>query len=102
VELVAEACHESPAAMLQRSRQGDVAFARQLAMYLTHVMLGLNLTEAGRLFGRDRTTVAHACGLIEDRRDDPDFEALVAGLEAAVRSSGASAQHPLEAMRHAG
>src|SRR3954447_14983959 len=42
-----------------------VAFARQVAMYLAHVAWGLNLTEVGHVFARDRTTVAHACGLVE-------------------------------------
>ena len=43
-----------------------VAFARQVAMYLAHVAWGLTLTEVGHVFARDRTTVAHACGLVED------------------------------------
>ena len=50
------------------------ALARQVAMYLAHVACGLTLTDAGRLFGRDRTTVAHACLIVEDRRDDPLFD----------------------------
>jgi chromosomal replication initiation ATPase DnaA len=36
----------------------------------------VSLTEVGHLFDRDRTTVAHACSLVEDRRDDPDFDYL--------------------------
>lgn len=50
------------------------ALARQVAMYLAHVACGLTLTDAGRLFSRDRTTVAHACLIVEDRRDDPLFD----------------------------
>src|SRR4029077_12068941 len=42
------------------------AFARQVAMYLAHVACGLTLTEVGQVFVRDRTTVAHACGRVED------------------------------------
>lgn len=59
-----------------------VALARQVAMYLARVSLGLTLSEAGRLFGRDRTTAAHACRVIEDRRDDPRFDARLAVIEA--------------------
>jgi len=58
-----------------------VAFARQLAMYLTHVGFGLNLTEVGTCFERDRTTVRHACALVEDRRDQPSFDFAVSALE---------------------
>ncbi len=64
-----------------RCRLG-VARARQLAMYLTHVILGESLTAVGVAFGRDRTTVSYACGLIEDMRDDPHFDAKVTALEA--------------------
>lgn len=60
------------------------AFARQTAMYLAHVGCGLSLTEVGRAFGRDRTTVAHACGVVEDRRDEAEFDRMLTHLENAV------------------
>lgn len=67
-------------------RSPRAAFARQVAMYLAHVVCGLSLTEVGALFGRDRTTVAHACEVVEDRRDDPDLDARLDNLECAVAS----------------
>ncbi|WP_339832225.1 helix-turn-helix domain-containing protein [uncultured Parvibaculum sp.] len=63
-------------------RRATVALARQVAMYLTHVIFGVSLSEVGRLFGRDRRTAAHACRQIEDRRDDPDFDRLLDALAA--------------------
>ena len=60
------------------------ALARQVAMYLAHVGCGLSMAASGRLFGRDRTTVAHACLIIEDRRDDPLFDRSLDLLEWAV------------------
>ncbi len=69
--------------------RAKVALARQVAMYLAHVACGLSLTDTGRLFGRDRTTVAHACGVIEDRRDDPIFDRALDLLEWAVPSLAA-------------
>ena len=67
---------------LARSRcRSEVARARQLAMYLCHVILGETLTSVGHAFGRDRTTVSHACALIEDMRDDPQFDQAVSDLE---------------------
>ncbi len=62
------------------------AFARQVAMYLAHVVCGLSMTEVGTLFRRDRTTVAHGCGVVEDRRDDPELDARIEHLEHAVGS----------------
>mgnify|MGYP001292082779 CR=1 FL=1 len=54
-----------------------IAFARQVAMYIAHVQLGLKLHEVGRYFDRDRTTVAHACRLVEDHRDNSEIDFLI-------------------------
>lgn len=62
------------------------AFARQVAMYLAHVACGLTLTRVGEVFSRDRTTVAHACGRVEDLRDDPAFDRSLELLEGVVRT----------------
>ena len=73
-------------AELRANRRGRaaVAFARQTAMYLAHVHFGLTLSQVGRNFGRDRTTVAHACARVEDSRDDPHFEQVLTCLEATL------------------
>lgn len=55
----------------------QVALARQVAMYIAHTSFGMSLTATGRLFGRDRTTVSHACSIVEDKRDDANFDYLV-------------------------
>jgi chromosomal replication initiation ATPase DnaA len=57
------------------------ALARQAAMYLAHVSCGLSLTDVGLVFARDRTTVAHACAVIEDRRDDAAFDRALELME---------------------
>ena len=59
----------------------EAAFARQCAMYLAHVALGANCGKVGRMFHRDRTTVMHACQLVELRRDDPSIDRLLDMLE---------------------
>ena len=64
--------------------RAPIAFARQVAMYLTHIAGGLSLTEVGTMFARDRTTVAHACATIEDHRDDRDFDLALDLLESAI------------------
>ena len=63
------------------------AFARQVAMYLAHIAWGLTLTQVGQVFTRDRTTVAHACSLIEDLRDDRVLDRSLELLEGALRAS---------------
>lgn len=87
IEISVSRVHAVPISALRTSTRGraNVALARQTAMYLTHVVCGLSLTEVGRLFERDRTTVAHACALIEDRRDDALFDQLLELLERIAR-----------------
>ena len=83
VALATAAAFAVPVAELiaAKRRSCCVAFARQSAMYLAHVSFGLSYSEIGRAFGRDRTTAAHACQLIEDRRDDPAVDAILGSLE---------------------
>jgi chromosomal replication initiation ATPase DnaA len=50
-------------------------------MYLAHVGFGLRYGAIGAGFGRDRTTAARACRLVEERRDDPSVDALLGALE---------------------
>ncbi|GHC69593.1 helix-turn-helix domain-containing protein [Limoniibacter endophyticus] len=73
-------------------RSLDISRIRQIAMYVSHVALGLSMSEVGKGFGRDRTTVLHACQVIEELRDDPQFDELITMAErvacAAVRFHG--------------
>lgn len=62
-----------------------VAEARQVAMYLAHVACSQSLTSVGRIFERDRTTVAHAGKRVEDRREDLEFDAAIDLLERTIR-----------------
>lgn len=71
---------------LQSSSRGraKIALARQVAMYLAHCAFSLSHSEVGRIYNRDRTTVGHACALVEDRRDDPVFDRTLANIEEIV------------------
>jgi chromosomal replication initiation ATPase DnaA len=60
----------------------EVAFARQVAMYLCHAGFQLSLTRVAVAFDRDRSTVSYACHRIEDRREEPQFDLWMSGLEA--------------------
>ena len=66
--------------------RAEVAFARQVAMYLAHTCYRLSYQEVADAFGRERTTVAHACGVVEDRRDEGSaFEDQLEVLEERLR-----------------
>jgi hypothetical protein len=97
IGLVAAERRVSARLLLHPTRCGAaVAEARQLAMYLVHVILGRTYAEVGSLFGRDRTTVSHACAHIEDLREAPFFDAEVVRLETAL-----TRDEPPEELRHA-
>ena len=82
VSVVASGFSIDPSFIVAPSRdKARVALTRQVSMYVAHVALGLSLTEVGRKFGRDRTTAAHACRLVEDLRDDADFDFALEHLE---------------------
>ncbi|MCP4849965.1 MAG: chromosomal replication initiator protein DnaA [Verrucomicrobiaceae bacterium] len=56
--------------MTARGRKADVAFARQVAMYLSRTMTDHSLVEIGRAFGRDHGTIIHAVRKVERRLED--------------------------------
>lgn len=66
-------------------RHPRAALARQVAMYLAHVVLGMTMSEIAGAFGRDRTTASHACQRIEEMREDPAHDSQLEWLEAQLR-----------------
>lgn len=70
----------------RRDNRRTTCHVRQVAMYVCHVVLRLSLSDIGAAFGRDRTTVGHACNVVEDRRDDAAFDAFVSAIERVVLS----------------
>lgn len=77
------ACFSIPSVEIRSSGRANapVARVRQIGMYVCHVVLGLTMLEVATGFVRDRSTVVHACHLIEDMRDDFEFDAIVSTLE---------------------
>ena len=74
-EIVAQRRRVSIRKLFDRDRgEAEVALARQIGMYLMHVCYGRPYADTGRFFGRDRTTVSHACALIEEMREDRLFD----------------------------
>lgn len=71
-----------------------VSRVRQIAMYVAHVTLRFTMGDVGQGFGRDRTTVLHACHQIEDLREDAEFDDIVARVEQVVAAAfGRLARH---------
>ncbi|MGF6172332.1 helix-turn-helix domain-containing protein [Ensifer sp. 4252] len=83
--LTAEAVHLAADRMpLLRDKRRARCHVRQIAMYVCHVVLQISQGDIANAFERDRTTVRHACSVVEDRRDAADFDAFVETIERLV------------------
>jgi len=89
VRVVVGRCFDVPLSEMAALDRGSarVCTARQIAMYLTHVVFRLSLTAVGREFHRDRSTVSHACQRVELRRDDRRFDMLLSRIEWQLRAA---------------
>ncbi|AYD00160.1 transposase [Neorhizobium sp. NCHU2750] len=67
--------------LVRRDRRRPACHVRQISMYVCHVALQMSFSDIGAAFGRDRTTVGHACHVVEDRRDDAAFDEFVSLIE---------------------
>ena len=59
---------------------------RQISMYLCRVVLSMPYQKIASGLGRDRATVIHGCAVVEDRRDNPAYDAFVDRCERCVRA----------------
>jgi chromosomal replication initiator protein len=69
--------------MTSRRRPENIAFPRQIAMFLSRQMTETSLSAIGDAFGgRDHGTVLHACRLVKDRMEvDANVRQVVSYLE---------------------
>lgn len=69
--------------MTSRRRPKNIAFPRQVAMYLSRTLTDRSLNDIGESFGgRDHGTVLHACKLVEARvRSNPSLRQSVSYIE---------------------
>ncbi len=82
---VASAHHIRPEFLLAASRGSKhLSEARQTTNYLAHIVYGMNFTDIGHLAARDRTSIAHGCGRVEDLRDEPARDRILHFAELAL------------------
>jgi chromosomal replication initiator protein len=69
--------------MTSKRRPENIAFPRQIAMYLSRQMTEKSLSAIGEAFGgRDHGTVLHACRLVKDRMEiDSNVRQVVSYIE---------------------
>jgi len=95
-EIQAATCERlgiSPEALSSPDRSARVAWARQVAMYLSRELTDATLPAIGRAFGgRNHTTVLHACRRTTQRiASDAEAHELVRSLTAALQQPGTAA-----------
>lgn len=78
------------------------ARARQIAMYLMVTSLETTYSATGDAFARDRTSVRYACSVIEDCRDDPQFDAALIELEGVLAAALARPQECIDTRLRSG
>lgn len=70
---VTEHYHLKPSDMHSKSRPSNIAFPRQIAMYLCRTMTHESLANIGECFGgRDHGTVIYACKAVENMMDQDE------------------------------
>ncbi|MDO5426872.1 MAG: chromosomal replication initiator protein DnaA [Coriobacteriia bacterium] len=71
VENIQKVCEEyygvSHNALVGKKKDRNIAFARQISMYLCYKMLEISVTAIGKSFNRDHSTVLHSIKVIEDK-----------------------------------
>ena len=67
-------------------RSNDIAFPRQVAMYICRNVAQISLPKIGAGFGkRDHSTVMHACKKIEDDlKKDPNVQLIVENVKNSI------------------
>ena len=83
---VAAATGHAPDRLLAKGARGAaLRQARWMALYLAHTSLGWSQDRVAEAFAVTRRSVGRACQAIENDRDDPLVDAILAALDRALR-----------------
>jgi chromosomal replication initiator protein len=79
VKAVAERFSLQPSQIKQKGNMRNIAYPRQIAMYLAKELTAASLPEIGRAFnGKHHTTVLHSVNKIDQQRHkDPDLHRII-------------------------
>ncbi len=100
IAIAAAFCNHQESEIAAPTRSSaSVCDARHIAMYLAHVVFQCPARQIADAFRRDRTSIGHALRRVEDRRDDPTFDAFLARMERFAESCRDMMASPWEAGR---
>ncbi|MCH3949881.1 MAG: chromosomal replication initiator protein DnaA [Acidaminococcus sp.] len=84
--LIVTEYHITTEELLGKKRTRNIAYPRQIAMYLCRELTSLSLPRIGEIFARDHSTVLHACEKItKDQENDPVFAKKIQELTAKLK-----------------
>ena len=84
--VVSDSFHIPLMDLKSKKRTQHVTFCRQVAMYLCRKITNNSFPSIGEHFGRDHSTVIHACNLIERRvNNDSAFRFLIEKMERGLK-----------------
>ena len=84
--LIVTEYHITAEDLLGKKRTRNIAYPRQIAMYLCRELTNLSLPRIGEIFDRDHSTVLHACEKItKDQEKDPAFARKIQELTSKLK-----------------
>lgn len=88
IKAVAECFNISSSDIRGRKRTKNIAWPRQIAMYIINHLGEYSMNEIGNEFGKDHTTVIYAIQKVEDGiKSNPTLEPLIQKIESDIREA---------------
>jgi len=71
--------------IFDRTKKAETVEARYISIYLVRKYLLVSMVTAGKMYGKDHSTIVYACRTIKDRMTvDKKFKAKVKSIEQAI------------------
>ena len=88
IKAVAEYFNISSGDIRGRKRTKNIAWPRQIAMYIINHLGEYSMNEIGNEFGKDHTTVIYAIQKVEDSiKSNPTLEPIIQKIEASLKEA---------------
>ena len=88
LSVVADYYNKTPSQLTGTSRQGEIVFARHIAMYLIRKLLDTPYTKIGMMFGgKDHSTVMSGVEKVEkELKTNPNIQTVISEIKALLKS----------------
>ena len=88
ISVVADYYNKTPSQLTGSSRQGEIVFARHIAMYMIRKMLDTPYTKIGNIFGgKDHSTVMNGVEKVEkELKTNPNIETVINEIKSLLKA----------------